>query len=102
LVQTADAISSSRPGARKGDLDSYLKRLSELEDIANSFRGVDKSYAIAAGREIRVFVKPNEIDDLQARGLAKEIASRIHKELKYPGEIKVNVIRENRIIEYAR
>lgn len=102
LVQTADAISGSRPGARKGDLDSYLKRLSELEDIANSFRGVEKSYAIAAGREIRVFVKPNEIDDLQARGLAKEIASRIHNELKYPGEIKVNVIRENRVVEYAR
>ncbi len=102
LVQTADAISGARPGARKGDLDSYLKRLSELEDIANSFRGVEKSYAIAAGREIRIFVKPNEIDDLQARGLAKEIASRIHNELKYPGEIKVNVIRESRVIEYAR
>ncbi len=102
LVQTADAISGSRPGARKDNLENYLKRLAELEDIANSFRGVDKSYAIAAGREIRVFVKPEEIDDLQARNLAKDIAFRIHNELKYPGEIKVSVIREKRVIEYAK
>ncbi len=102
LVQTADAISGSRPGARKDNLENYLKRLSDLEGIANSFRGVDKSYAIAAGREIRVFVKPEEIDDLQARNLAKEIALRIHDELRYPGEIKVSVIREKRVIEYAK
>lgn len=102
LVQTADAISGSRPGARKDNLENYLKRLSDLEGIANSFRGVDKSYAIAAGREIRIFVKPDEIDDLQARNLAKEIASRIHDELRYPGEIKVSVIREKRVIEYAK
>ncbi len=102
LVQTADAISGSRPGARKDNLENYLKRLAELEDIANSFKGIEKSYAIAAGREIRVFVKPEEIDDLQARNLAKEIASRIHNELKYPGEIKVSVIRESRVIEYAK
>lgn len=102
LIQTADAISGSRPGARKDNLENYLKRLRELEDIANSFRGIDKSYAISAGREIRVFVKPNEIDDLQARSLAKEIASRIHNELKYPGEIKVSVVRESRVVEYAK
>ena len=102
LVQTADAISGSRPGARKDNLENYLKRLADLEEIANSFRGVDKSYAIAAGREIRVFVKPDEIDDLQSRNLAKEVASRIHNELKYPGEIKVSVIREKRVVEYAK
>lgn len=102
IVQTADAISSARPGARKDNLENYLKRLSELEGIANSFKGIEKSYAIAAGREIRVFVKPGEVDDLQARNLSKEIASRISSELKYPGEIKVSVIRESRSIEYAK
>ncbi len=102
LIQTADAISGARPGARKDNLEKYLKRLAELEAVANSFRGIEKSYAIAAGREIRVFVKPGEINDLQARNLAKEIASRIHQELKYPGEIKVSVIRESRVVEYAR
>jgi ribonucrease Y len=102
LVQTADAISGSRPGARKDNLENYLKRLGELEDIANSFSGIEKSYAIAAGREIRVFVKPDQVDDLQARRIAKEIAQRIQDELKYPGEVKVNVIRENRMTEYAR
>lgn len=102
LIQTADAISGARPGARKDNLEKYLKRLAELEAVANSFRGIEKSYAIAAGREIRVFVKPEEINDLQARNLAKEIASRIHQELKYPGEIKISVIRESRVIEYAR
>lgn len=102
LVQTADAISGARPGARKDNLENYLKRLGELESVANSFDGVDKSYAIAAGREIRVFVRPDEIDDLQARRIAKEIAKRIQEELKYPGEVKVNVIRESRVTEYAR
>ncbi len=102
IVQTADAISGSRPGARKDSLENYLKRLGELENIANSFEGVDKSYAISAGREIRVFVKPSEIDDLQARRIAKEIAKRIQEELRYPGEVKVNVIRESRITEYAK
>ena len=102
LVQTADAISGARPGARKDNLENYLKRLGELEDIANSFQGVDKSYAIAAGREIRVFVRPEEIDDLQARRIAKEIAKRIQEELKYPGEVKVNLIRESRVTEYAK
>jgi len=102
LVQTADAISGARPGARKDSLENYLKRLGELEKIANSFEGVEKSYAISAGREIRIFVKPSEIDDLQARRIAKEIAKRIQEELRFPGEIKVNVIRESRVTEYAR
>ncbi len=102
LVQTADAISGSRPGARKDSLENYLKRLEELENIANSFNGVEKSYAISAGREIRIFVKPSQIDDFQARKMAKEIAKRIEEELKYPGEVKVNVIRESRVTEYAK
>ncbi len=102
LVQTADAISGARPGARRDTLENYLKRLGELEGIANSFAGIEKSYAISAGREIRVFVKPEEIDDLAAKKLAREIANRIQEELKYPGEIKVTVIRENRVIEFAK
>lgn len=102
IVQVADAISGARPGARKDTLEAYLKRLEELEGVANSFKGVEKSYAIQAGREIRVFVQPDEIDDFKAQKLAKEIADQIHQELKYPGEIKVNVIRETRVIEYAR
>ena len=102
IVQTADAISGARPGARKDNLENYLKRLGDLEEIANSFKGIEKSYAIAAGREIRILVNPREIDDLQASNLAKEVASRIHNELKYPGEIKVNVIRESRAIQYAK
>lgn len=102
IVQVADALSSARPGARKDTLEAYLKRLEELERIANSFEGVEKTYAIQAGREIRVFVKPEKIDDLAARKLARQIADRIQEELRYPGEIKVNLIRETRIIEYAR
>ena len=102
IVQVADAISGSRPGARKDTLEAYLKRLEELENIANSFKGVEKAYAIQAGREIRVFVQPEEVDDLEAHKLAKKIAEQIHQELKYPGEIKVNVIRETRVVEYAR
>ena len=102
LVKTADAISGARPGARKDSLENYLKRLKELEDIALSFPGVNRAYAIQAGREIRVFVEPEQIDDLEAYKLAKDIASRIQEELNYPGEIKVNVIRETRVVEYAR
>lgn len=102
IVKVADAISGSRPGARKDTYERYLQRLSELEDVAKSFEGVEKTYAIQAGREVRVFVIPQKIDDLQAIKLAKEIAKKIEEELKYPGEIKVNVIRETRIIEYAR
>jgi len=102
IVKTADAISGSRPGARKDTMENYLQRLKDLEDIANKFQGVEKTYAIQAGREIRVFVKADIIDDLGAVKIAKQIASEIEQELKYPGEIKVVVIRENRIIEYAR
>jgi ribonucrease Y len=102
IVQTADAISGSRPGARRDNLDHYLKRLEELESIATSFEGVEKAYALQAGREIRVFVTPEKVNDLEAKRIAREIALRIEKELKYPGEIKVNVIRENRAIEFAR
>ncbi len=102
IVTVADAISSSRPGARKDTLENYLQRLKELEDIANKFEGVEKTYAIQAGREIRVFVKSDRVDDLQAAKIAKAIAAEIEEELKYPGEIKVVVIRENRVIEFAR
>lgn len=102
IVKVADVISGSRPGARRDSIENYLKRLKDLEDIANSFKGIEKTYAIAAGREIRVFVRPEEITDLEARKLGRDIALRIEKELKYPGEIKVVVIRENRVIEFAR
>lgn len=102
IVAAADAISASRPGARKDSLENYLKRLEELEAVASSFPAVEKVYAIQAGREIRVFVRPEEIDDLGAMKLAKSIAEKIEEELKYPGEIKVNVLRETRAIEYAR
>lgn len=102
IIQTADQISGARPGARKDTLENYLKRLSDLENIAKEFRGVEKAWALQAGREIRVFVKPEEIDDLGAKRLAKDIANRIQDELKYPGEIKVSVIRETRVIEYAK
>ncbi len=102
IVQTADQISGARPGARKDTLENYLRRLEDLEKVATTFKGVEKAYAIQAGREIRVFVKPEEIDDLGAVKMAKEIASRVQEELRYPGEIKVVVIRENRAIEYAK
>lgn len=102
IVQTADAISASRPGARRDTVENYLKRLEDLEGIATSFPHVDKAYAIQAGREIRVFVTPDNVSDLEAKKMARDIADRIEGELKYPGEIKVNVIREMRAIEYAR
>jgi len=102
LVQTADAISGARPGARKDTLENYLKRLGDLENIATGFAGVEKAWALQAGREIRVFVRPEEIDDFGAKKMAKEIAERIQEDLKYPGEIKVTVIRESRVIEYAK
>lgn len=102
IIAAADAISASRPGARKDTLENYLKRLEELEMVTNSFPEVEKSYAIQAGREIRVFVKPDKIDDLGAIKLTRAIADKIEKELKYPGEIKVSVIREVRVTEYAR
>ena len=102
LIQVADAISASRPGARKDTLENYLKRIGELENLAASFPGVEKVYAIQAGREVRVFVKPQELDDLAAQLLAREIANRIEQDLRYPGEIKVTLVRENRFVEYAR
>ncbi|OHA56757.1 MAG: ribonuclease Y [Candidatus Vogelbacteria bacterium GWA1_51_14] len=102
IVKVADSISGARPGARRDSLENYLKRLKDLEDIANSFTGIEKSYAIQAGREIRVFVRPEEISDIEAKQMARDIALRIEQELKYPGEIKITVIRENRVIEYAR
>lgn len=102
IVQVADAISGSRPGARRDSVENYLKRLEELEGIAKSFGGVEKAYAIQAGREIRVFVTPTEISDLDAQKMARDMALRIENELKYPGEIKVTIIRETRVIEFAR
>ncbi|HVS80083.1 MAG TPA: ribonuclease Y [Candidatus Paceibacterota bacterium] len=102
IVQVADAISGGRPGARRDTVENYLKRLADLEATANSFAGVEKSYALQAGREIRVFVTPDAVSDLEARKMARDIALRIESELKYPGEIKVSVIRETRVIEFAR
>ncbi len=102
IVKVADAISGARPGARRDTYEEYLKRLEELETLAKTFAGVERAYAIQAGRELRVFVTPQEIDDVTAHKLARQIADKIEEELKYPGEIKITVIRENRIIEYAR
>jgi ribonuclease Y len=102
IVKVADSISGARPGARKDTLENYLQRLKNLEDIANRFEGVDKTYAIQAGREIRVFVSAEKVDDLGAEKMARQIAENIEEELKYPGEIKVTVIRETRVVEYAR
>ena len=102
IVKVADAISAARPGARRDTFEQYIQRLEELEKIAMAFEGIEKAYAIQAGREVRVFVTPEKIDDLAAHNLAKDIAQKIEQELKYPGEIKVNVIREMRVTEYAR
>jgi ribonucrease Y len=102
IVKVADAISSARPGARSGSFENYVQRLEELEKIATSFDGIDKAYAIQAGREVRIFVNPEKISDLEAHNLARDIAKKVENELKYPGEIKVNVIRESRVVEYAR
>jgi len=102
LVQAADAVSASRPGARRETLESYIKRLENLENIAESHKGVEKSYAMQAGREIRIMVRPQDIDDDEAIILARDIAKQIEEELEYPGQIKVTVIRENRAVEYAR
>ncbi|MCX6795197.1 MAG: ribonuclease Y [Candidatus Falkowbacteria bacterium] len=102
IVKVADAISSARPGARSDNFENYVQRLEELEKIATSFDGIDKAYAIQAGREVRIFVNPEKINDLEAHNLARDIAKKVENELKYPGEIKVNVIRESRVVEYAR
>ncbi|MCU0660104.1 MAG: ribonuclease Y [Candidatus Pacebacteria bacterium] len=102
IVQTADAISGGRPGARRDTVENYLKRLADLEAVVNGFSGVEKSYVLSAGREVRVFATPEKVSDIEAKHLAREIALKIESDLKYPGEIKVIMIRETRIIEYAR
>ena len=102
LVQAADAISAARPGARREDLENYIKRLEKLEEIAVSFAGVEKAYAIQAGREIRVMVKPEEVNDEGMKLIARDMANKIKNEVKYPGQIKINLIRESRAVDYAK
>ncbi|MBR5031123.1 MAG: HDIG domain-containing protein, partial [Clostridia bacterium] len=102
IVQAADAISAARPGARRENLENYIKRLQKLEEIANSFEGIEKSFAIQAGREIRIMVKPEEISDDKMIFVAKDIAKKIESELEYPGQIKINMIRETRAFDYAK
>lgn len=102
IVESADAISGARPGARREDLEQYIKRLRALENVANSHKGVDRSYAIQAGREVRIIVKPNEIDDVEANRMAKSIAQQIEETMQYPGQIRITVIRESRATEYAK
>jgi ribonuclease Y len=102
IVQAADAISAARPGARRETLESYIKRLEKLEALAESRPGVEKSYAMQAGREIRVMVKPEEISDADATLMARDLAKQIEEELQYPGQIKVMIIRESRAIDYAK
>ncbi len=101
IIRTADAISGARPGARRGSYEEYVERLRDLENVANAFTGVERSFAIQAGREVRVFVRPGEIDDLEAAKMAKTIAAKIEEELTYPGQVKVNVIRETRSVAFA-
>jgi ribonuclease Y len=102
IVESADAISGARPGARREDLEQYIKRLRALEDIANSFKGVSQSYAIQAGREVRIIVRPEDIDDLDALRIARDVAKKIEENMQYPGQIKVTVIRETRAIDFAK
>ena len=102
LVQAADAISASRPGARRETLEAYIKRLQNLEEIADSFEGVEKSFAIQAGREVRIVVKPEKISDDKMTILARDVAKKIEDEMDYPGQIKVNIIRETRVVDYAK
>ena len=102
IVQAADAISAARPGARRETLETYTNRLQQLEDITNSYKGVDKSFAIQAGREVRIMVIPDQITDAEMVLMARDISKQIEDELEYPGQIKVNVIRESRVIDYAK
>ena len=102
LVQAADTISAARPGARRETLETYSNRLKKLEDITNSFKGVDKSFAVQAGREVRIMVVPEQISDADMVLLARDVSKQIEAELEYPGQIKVNVIRESRVTDYAK
>ena len=102
LVQAADSISSSRPGARRATLEGYIRRLQNLEQVAESFKGVSKTYAIQAGREVRVIVEPENVDDLTSFQISQDLAEKIEKEMEYPGQIKVTVIREYRAVTYAK
>ena len=102
IVAAADAISGARPGARRESLETYIKRVTELEEIGNSFKGVSQTYAIQAGREIRVLVRPEDVDDYAAVQLSKNIAQKIEDNLQYPGQIRVTVVRETRAVEYAK
>ena len=102
IVQAADAISASRPGARRETLENYIKRLETLEKIADSFEGVEKSFAIQAGREVRIIVKPEKITDDQMVLMARDVAKKVEDEMEYPGQIKVNLVRETRVVDYAK
>jgi ribonuclease Y len=102
IVEAADAISGARPGARRESLDQFLKRVRALEEVANSYKGVKQSYALQAGREVRIFVKPDDIDDLASVRLARDISKQIEETMQYPGQIKVTVIRETRAVDYAK
>ena len=102
MVQAADTISAARPGARRETLDAYTNRIQQLEEITNDFKGVDKSFAIQAGREVRVMVVPEQVSDADMVLMARDISKRIEEELQYPGQIKVNVIRESRVTDFAK
>ncbi len=102
IVEAADAISGARPGARRESLDQYLKRVRSLEEIANAYKGVTQSYALQAGREVRIIVRPEEVDDLSATRMARDIAKQIEETMQYPGQIKVTVLRETRAVDFAK